>query len=103
MVVLFKSGSIARIATFLIAAAVLAACLAVTVPREASAIGPFIVDGKVTDNAGRPIVGASVVAAMYNGTTLVASQGTTTDGDGMYTISFATDLWKAGFNVTSTA
>jgi len=104
MAVLFNSGSGARIATYLIACAVLVACLAMIMPRGVSAnIGPYVVSGTVTDSAGRPISGADVVAVMKNGTTTVDSQSFKTGGDGVYSITLATDMWKPGFTVTSTA
>lgn len=104
MVVLFKSGSGARIAAFIIACAVLVAGLAMIMPRSVSANpGPYLVDGTVTDSAGRPINGANVVVVMMDGTTLVDTVAGTTDVNGFYTLTLATNLWVPGFNVTSTA
>jgi hypothetical protein len=104
MAVLFKHGSGARIATFLMAFTVLIACMAMVLPKTVSAnAGPFIVDGTVTDSAGRPIVGAAVVIVMKNGATTIDTQSTTTDSAGFYTADVGHDLWQAGFTVTSTA
>ena len=104
MVVMFKSGSGARIATYLIACAVLVACLAMIMPRGVSAKPGFvIVDGTVTDSAGRPMVGVHVVVVMKNGTTLLDTQTSTTDSDGLYTVNLGLDMWAPGFNVISTA
>jgi hypothetical protein len=72
-------------------------------PGSVSAAGPSIIDGKVTDSVGRPIVGAAVTVVMKNGTLTVDTASNTTDGDGFYTISFAVDKWAPGFNVTATA
>ena len=104
MAVLFKSGSGARIATYLIACAVLVAGLAMIMPRGVSAdAGLVAVDGTVTDSAGRPISGADVVIVMMNGTTTVDTTTWTTDVNGFYTVSFAANIWEPGFNVISTA
>lgn len=104
MVVLFKSGSGARIATYIIACAVLVACLATIIPRSVSADAGFVVvDGTVTDSAGRPISGADVVVVMMNGTTTVDTQTYTTDGNGFYTVNLGVNAWEPGFNVISTA
>jgi hypothetical protein len=73
-------------------------------PRAVSAeIGPYLVSGTVTDSAGRPIVGAGVVVVMMNGATEVDIASDTTDSNGFYTVSFATDNWEIGFSITSTA
>jgi hypothetical protein len=104
MAVLFKSGSGVRIATYLIGCAVLLAFLAMVIPRGVSAnAGPYVVDGTVTDSAGRPIVGADVTVVMKNGLTTVDTQTTTTDGDGFYTVDVGHDQWVPGFDVISTA
>jgi hypothetical protein len=104
MVVLFKYGSGARIATYLIACAVMVAGLAIIMPNSVSAnAGPYVVDGKVTDAAGRPLVGADVTVVMKNGATPIDTQTTTTDGDGFYTVDVGHDLWVPGYEVISTA
>jgi len=106
MAVLFKSGSGARIATYLIACAVLIACLMTIMPRSVSASsGLVIVDGTVTDSAGRPIAGASVTVVMMNGTTPVDTQTTTTDSAGFYTLTVSSGFANRGpgFTINSTA
>jgi len=104
MVVLFKSGSGIRIATYLMACAVLIGCLATIMPKSVSANpGLSIIYGKVTDSAGRPINGADVVVVMKNGISEVDTASTTTDSDGLYVVNFALDKWAPGFAVTSTA
>ena len=104
MVVLFKSGSGVRIATYLMACAVLIGCLAMITPRNVSAeVGFVVVDGTVTDDAGRPINGASVIVVMKNGAATVDTQTYTTGSDGFYTVNLGLDKWETGFNVISTA
>jgi hypothetical protein len=104
MAVLFKSGSGARIATYLIACAVLVTCLVTIIPKSVSAeIGFVLVDGKVTDSAGRPMNGADVVVVMKNGTITVDTQTSSTDSEGFYTVNLGLDKWEVGFNVISTA
>jgi hypothetical protein len=104
MAVLFKYGSIARITTFLMVAAVLATALSMVVPRSVSAqVGPHPVDGFVTDQAGRPIEGADVSVVMKNGATLVDTQTFTSLSNGFYAVTFGDGMWAPGFTIISTA
>lgn len=104
MTVLAKSRSRARIATYFMASLVLVTSMAMAVPKGVSAnVGPCIVIGYVTDSAGHPLAGASVVVVIKNGTQTVDTQSGTTQSDGAYSITVATDVWKVGYDITATA
>jgi len=104
MAVILKSGSGARIATCLMACAILVAGLTLIIPRSVSAnAGLSIVHGTVTDSAGRPIEGANVVVVMWNGATMIDTTSTQTLSNGLYIVNFALDKWAPGFTVNVTA
>ncbi len=59
---------------------------------------PKVVDGYIYQSDGvTPAVGATVIATVWNGTTLHATLSTTSDSLGFYTVTFGPTDWDIGF------
>jgi len=62
-----------------------------------TAIGPKVIAGYVYMPGGStPAVGATVIATIWNGTSLRATIPTTSDSTGFYTVTFAPTDWDVG-------
>ena len=105
--VVFGYGTAARVASFAILMS--AALLSIPVLSSTQVSGgsvELLIYGYVKDQAGRPIQGAQVVVASFNGSTQVAAISTTTDALGFYQVTlvnFPTVVWDVGFTIETTA
>jgi len=67
------------------------------VEARITAIGPRVIAGYVYMPGGStPAVGATVIATIWNGTSLRATIPTTSDSTGFYTVTFAPTDWDVG-------
>jgi hypothetical protein len=66
-------------------------------------VGPFFVDGTVTDSAGTPIQGVDVVVVSKQGETVISTVYGVTDENGFYTVTFPTETVDYNHTIIATA
>jgi len=70
---------------------------------ETRALFPLNVRGHIYDPSFNPVAGADVTIESWNGATLVQTMTDTSDVSGLYSVTFASNEWDAGYTISVTA
>ncbi len=99
------SRRVARVVSVIAPSCLALVAASLILSNHAAALGPLLVYGYVTDDAGRPIQQAHVIVTTYDEGVVVWTLSNTTNEDGFYLVTFGgmEGQWDVGFTVIAVA